>query len=233
MADPAADLAGALRSGVDELRAGRPAAALPHLRRVVADRELGASPELADIAARAFGLAAQAAFQLGALDDAERWASEALARARRLGDSEGIADVTELLGLVRDRRTKRDGDGDAGRRRASLDEILAVRDPVARAEALLRRCRDSLHDDDRATVLATAELVWRQAQGRGDARAQVLARLCAAHADPERAAEHLEAATGAVANGGAEVHALVTAIARTAALLGVALPVHPIGGVAT
>lgn len=232
----AAAVAGDLRAGLQELRAGRPAEAYERLARVVGDREFTDGPELADVAARAFGLAAQAALQHGRFADAEAWAAESLRRARLLGDAEGIADVTALLATVRDRRARPDGATDEARERlrgASLAELLAIRDPAARTEALLRKCQTSLHDDDRGTVLAAAELAWREAAGRGDVRAQVLARLCAAHAQPDAAEQHLAAATAALEAGGPETHALVTAVARASALLGVAVAHEPFAGRAT
>jgi tetratricopeptide (TPR) repeat protein len=222
-------VADALRRGLEHLRAGRPEPAFEALDEVVNDRGFREAPDLADVAARAWSLRGQAALQSQRFDEAERSAREALRRVRALGDSEGIAEVTELLALVTERRRKTDGPADAIReklRATELADLVAIRDPVARTEALLRKCQSSLEDADRPTVLAAAELAWREGGSRGDVRAQVLARLTAAHADPESASEHLEAATAAVASGGSEVHSLVGAIARTASLLGVALPVQ-------
>ncbi len=220
-------VADALREGVRLLREGAPEPAHRALVAVTDDPAFARSTELGDVAARAWSLRAQAALHCGRLADAETAAQEALRRARALGDSEGIADVTELLATVRERRKKADGPSDEAKealRAADLRSLVAIRDPVARAEALLRKCQASLGDADRPTVLAAAELAWREGSARGDARVQVLARLCAAHADEGSAAEHLSAALRVVDDGGTEVHALVTAIARTASLLGVALP---------
>jgi hypothetical protein len=227
VADDAARLALALREGLTHLREGRPEPAWQALSQVTSDPALRAATDLADVLARAHGLRAQAALQCGRLADAEGSAQEALRRARLLGDSEGIADVTELLAIVRERRKKADGPTAAARdtlRSTSLAELVAMRDPVARAEALLRKCQSSLEDADRPTVLAAAELAWREGASRGDARIQVLARLCAAHAEPDDARTHLLAALRVVDDGGSEVHALVTSIARTADLLRVSLP---------
>ncbi|MCB9685084.1 MAG: hypothetical protein H6738_07325 [Alphaproteobacteria bacterium] len=219
-------LASTLLDGVAALREGRHAEAVARLRAVCDDRELMAAPDLADVRARALSLLAQALLHAGELREAEGRADAALRLVRTVGDTEGIVEITDLLTEIRERATKSQGADASMRERmlsASLEDLSKTRDPGMRAEALLQKATAELGAGNTANALLAARAAWETAGAIGRDRVVVLARLCAAHADPTTAEEHLGEAW-AVADASPEAEQLLGPVARAAELLRLALP---------
>ncbi len=230
-------LAEALMTGLAALRSGRWHEAVARLRPVCDDPRLARATDLRDVRARACSLLAQALLHTGDLREAEGRAEAALRLVRALGDTEGIDDVTTLLAEIHHRASQ------ASRPEApaapaleapappSLEAARALRDPGMRSEALLRLATARLTAGEAAGALEAARCAWEEADTIGKTRVVVLARLCAAHADPDRASEHLHAAWAA-ADASDEAEHLLGPVARAAEVLG--LPLHqgraPIGG---
>lgn len=219
-------LASTLLDGVAALRDGRHADAVARLREVVEDRELMAAEDLADIRARAQSLLAQALLHTGELREAEGRADAALRQVRAVGDTEGIVEVTHLLAEIRERATRSQGADQATARRmlaASMEDLLKTRDPGMRSEALLQKATAELGAGHAEVALLAARAAWETAAEIGRDRVVVLARLCAAHADPTCATEHLEAAWR-VADASPEAEQLLGPVARASEVLRLPLP---------
>ncbi|MCA9492082.1 MAG: hypothetical protein KC621_19250 [Myxococcales bacterium] len=219
-------LASVLLDGVSALREGRPADAVPPLRQVCDDRELMAATDLADIRAHAQSLLAQALLHIGELREAEGRAEAALRLVRTLGDTEGIVEITGLLAEIRERATHAEAPDTAAQDRmlaASLEDIEKTRDPGMRAEALLQKATAELGAGRSGEALLAARKAWELAAAIGRDRVFVLARLCAAHADPRAAAAHLAEAWN-TADASPEAEQLLGPVARASEVLRLPLP---------
>ena len=182
--------------------------------------------------ARTHSLLAQALEAQERPQEARKQASLALALARALGDEAGEADIRGLQARIR----------------ASLVAEEARAQKVAQVEAISETPLHSLlakaaHPAERVSALVSKADAERWA-GRGAeacqlarqaleeagalegsfARERVLARLCLARSQPREAAALL-AQAHEIAEGAQEPQ-LVTAIAQTARLLDVPLPIH-------
>ncbi len=227
---PEARIAAHLQEGVACLRRGDASRALLHLRPVVEDHDLAASPDLADVRSRALALLAQALIEapvpqerdgLQVLQEAEALLDEA--EALVCGAVEAVA---PLRGALLDARTARlEASARAARatRLAATDiePLLArISDPARRLDLLLHKAQAELDAGRSEQASAFAKRVL-EAQSE-DPRHAVMAWLTQAAAAPATAEVRVSQAY-ALAEGASEFN-LVGTVARTAELLGVALP---------
>ena len=227
------EIARTLRRGIEVLRRGDAALALPHLKRVVEDVALEAATDLQDVRARACSLLAQAQLQLGQLDGAQNHANRALDLLRAVGDPDGIREVEQLRAEIADAAQKR---AEQERRQRSLEQLarteVAVlreryeRDPVALAEILLKKSSAEIEAGRPVQARAIAEEVLDLACEGQWLRQEVLARLCLARVHPTSAPDQLLQAWRRAER--ASDHTLVATVARAAELAGLELP-HQLG----
>jgi len=212
------------------LRRGDASRALLHLRPVAEDADLAASPDLADVRSRALALLAQALIEapvpeggdgLESLQEAEALLDEAEALVSAAAEA-----TTSLRDALLDARTARlEASARAARttRLAATDvePLLArISDPARRLDLLLHKAQAELDAGRCEEALAFAERVL-DAHSE-DPRHSVMAWLTQAAAAPETAEARVTKAY-ALAEGASEFN-LVGTVARTAELLGVALP---------
>jgi hypothetical protein len=222
------DLPARIAEGVAALREGRPADAATALAPVLADPDLAAAADLADVRARVASLLAQALLDAGRPHEAEAPCREAIRLLRRLGDREGLDEVRALQdrvvkAIAHDREQAARREEQARIAATPLDALLAeVTSSTSRADVLLKKAH-ALVDagrPDEAAPLADEAL----ALAGDDVRAGVLARLAVARARPDRADEALVAAYRVAER--AEEFNLVSLVAHAARLAGVRLPVE-------
>lgn len=180
---------------------------------VCTDPSWSAAEEVADLRCRVMSLYAQALWLAGRAEEARRWAEEALAVARRLGELEGVHEITTLLQQIV---------GAIAARPAPERPIAAPAPWTHGAEGDLQAASDALDagDPQRATTLAHRAMQQADRMPR-DVRVAVLARLVIARANPPEAAPMLNDAAEIARD--ADNATLLGTVARAAELLGVAL----------
>lgn len=228
-----ARVAGLLLDAIAALREGRLDAAAHGLGEVAA--ALDGQAELADVRLRALCLLTDAHLKAGRPDeahaalDAARALSEAADAAAGPGGGAGSAEaLAELAGRLTEAREAAATAARAAREAAALRGWSVAqlrdrygRDPRQLAEVLVKKANAEIDVGDPSGAALAAEAL-EVARSVGDVRAEVLAWVSVARADPARAAEALEAAWRRAER--ADEFTLVGLVARAAELQGVALP---------
>ena len=218
-----------LRRGLERLRRGEPAAAVPHLTAVVEDGALRAAADLQDILAKATSLLAQAHLELEDLGRARSYATDALALCRSLSDGDG---TREIEGLVADFAAAERAQDQRDRTQRSMETLARTdtetlrrqygKDPLSLAEILLKKSGAELEGGRHESARSLSEQVLNRACREGWRRQEVLARMSLARIDPTQAQEQLTEAWRRAERD--NDHTLVATVARAASIAGVALP---------
>jgi len=231
-ADPHTRLTNALSAGVSALRDGRPGEAAVLFVNVAEDPHFAVAPDLVDIRARVFSLAAQSLLEAGDPTGADRWCRASLRALRQSvpPNPKGLQQVRSLaeqIGKDRAAQQQRADNLIQAQRLAAQPVGRLVRElgePDQRARALAQKAAAELQVGRAEHAAELAELAARLADEHNVIDVFVLASITRASADPKQSQTLLTNAWRRA--GDADEFNLVSTVKRAADSLGVALPVQ-------
>lgn len=225
------DLPTRLAAGVAALQAARWDDAIDALGPVYADPELASSEDLRDIRASVCSLYAQALLEAGRPHDADRPCRDAIRIVRALRDRAALDAVRSLqdrivAAIAHDAERAQRLAEQARIAATPLDDLLAhAHDDAARAEVLVKKAQAHVDVGQAAEGAQLATRAVEAARLADHVTWEVFALLALARADASQAQQALHAAYRRAER--AEEFNLVSATARTARELQVALPTEP------